>query len=269
MENVSADVAVRDVVRSGVHRLHGAISQLLAVATESSSGRVGSVGAGAVNAAFEDVSKRQRDLETALVLLRDHQRFQGRIQAESEKVRALDEEILGLSTELRDVQRGLEAEVFERAKPLLGKSLGKLQLRPFQSEDVLKYAHKLSYSTAAPPGWHFSQGLQIPIPFKPPAPQEDHMKQSFLFTNLEATLLARAKERLHPESKNEKEEEKLEEYQNVEDHQERETSGKRRKRKAASDRLEEASSVKRPVPPIERQKSSASNISEEGDMFDL
>ena len=67
--------------------------------------------------------------------------------------------------------RRLEAEIYEVSKPLLGQQ--KRLAEPVATGDILELSRKLSYSTAAPSGWHFSHNREIPVPFRPPAPQED------------------------------------------------------------------------------------------------
>lgn len=186
------EVPVRTLLRSALSRFREEVRALAQAVADSTSGRRGARPLAAVDAAFDGLLRSHRDLRAAVQVLHDHQRFQERLQAQQAEVAAIDGTILGLSSVLRAVQAGLEKEVFESAKPLLGRAAGPRALAPVDSQEVLAYAHKLSYCTAAPPGWHFSQGVPIPVPFKPPAPQDDHMRASLLFARLETTLEERA-----------------------------------------------------------------------------
>jgi hypothetical protein len=46
-------------------------------------------------------------------------------------------------------------------------------------EDIISYAHKISYSTFAPPSYLINQ--ELPPGFQPPAPQAEHMRASALY----------------------------------------------------------------------------------------
>ena len=147
-----------------------------------------------------------------------------------ESIREKDAEILSFADSIAGVIRRLEAEIYEVSKPLLGQQ--KRLAEPVATGDILELSRKLSYSTAAPSGWHFSHNREIPVPFRPPAPQEENMKKGLLFTDT-TVLLKGLKQSREMGKEKEKEEEEVEEKKETREEkvvEEAEKGGKKRPR---------------------------------------
>ena len=123
-----------------------------------------------------------------------------------ESIREKDAQILSFADSIAGVIRRLEAEIYEVSKPLLGQQ--KRLAEPVATGDILELSRKLSYSTAAPSGWHFSHNREIPVPFRPPAPQEENMKKGLLFTDTTVLLKGLKQSREMGKEKEEVEEKK-------------------------------------------------------------
>jgi hypothetical protein len=145
-------------------------------------------------------------------------------------------------------------------------------------------AVSFSFSTAAPPGWHYSSGLEIPFPYKPPAPQEEVIKRGLLFANLDRVFIARVKQR---EEKTELEDGELEDPGEKEEEEEAVpkkverlpsadsqsktgtdlTTNKKRK-EHPEEQVQDKRDVPQP-PSMKKTKTAASETAEEEDMFDI
>jgi hypothetical protein len=168
---------------------------LLAVVRSATAPRK-DVARAAVDTAFDELLSASGRLRAAVQVLHEHQQHQHKLVALRHEIERTDLAILSLSGVLRDQADAVEKSVFEVAKPLLGKATGSsAALHEVDSEDVLKLAQRLSFATAAPPGWHYTTGLEIPFPYKPPAPQEEVIKRGLLFANLDRVFRARLKQR--------------------------------------------------------------------------
>uniref|UniRef100_A0A7S2RLB5 Mediator of RNA polymerase II transcription subunit 4 n=1 Tax=Mucochytrium quahogii TaxID=96639 RepID=A0A7S2RLB5_9STRA len=181
-------IPIRALLQSRLRHFKEQTTIVLDTITASTSGKSTAKSTGDVEGAVDELVRRHSDLRASVQTLHQHQQFQTKLVKLQRQIQGMDDQILGLSEVLRTVQKNVEKVVFEKAKPLLGKAIGKRSLRQVDSDSVLVYARKLGYSTSAPPGWHFTHGTEIPFPYKPPAPQESHMKQGILFTKLETLL---------------------------------------------------------------------------------
>jgi len=136
-----------------------------------------------VNAAIEGLYAAYEEMLAAVSTLHQHQAFQTQIYDTQVKIQNADSAIVHLSDSMRKMQEGIETVVFQDAKPLVDDHCNAVDINL-----VLKVAKKLSYSTSAPKGWY--PGIQIPFPYRPPAPQEESIKKGLLFTSVEALLNA-------------------------------------------------------------------------------
>lgn len=79
-------------------------------------------------------------------------------------------------------QQSLEHEI-KRAKTLLlqTSSTSSSNTNKIPFEWIEQLARRLSYTTHAPPDWHFTQNRPLPPVFAPPCPQPDAIKKGVLF----------------------------------------------------------------------------------------
>jgi hypothetical protein len=188
-------VPVRALLRSELSRVREQTAGLLAAVRAATAPRKDCARA-AVDTAFDELLSASGRLRAAVQVLHEHQQQQHKLVALRYEIDHTDRAILSLSGVLRDQADAVEKSVFEVAKPLLGKATGSsAALHEVDAEEVLKLAQRLSFATAAPPGWHYTSGLEIPFPYKPPAPQEEVIKRGLLFVNLDRVFRARLKQR--------------------------------------------------------------------------
>ena len=188
-------VPVRALLRSELSRVREQTVGLLAAVRAATAPRKDGARA-AVDTAFDELLSASGRLRAAVQVLHEHQQQQHKLVALRHEIDRTDRAILSLSGVLRDQADAVEKSVFEVAKPLLGKATGSsTALHEVDAEEVLKLAQRLSFATAAPPGWHYTSGLEIPFPYKPPAPQEEVIKRGLLFANLDRVFRARLKQR--------------------------------------------------------------------------
>lgn len=111
--------------------------------------------------------------------MEEHQRFQQQIQAIQAEISRKDEIILELAQQLKKAEQLLEDAV-NRGRSRLD-VIRKAEEGARDPEELVDYAHKVSYTTSAPPGWQPNMPL---IMHRPPAPQEDEMRSGILYQTL-------------------------------------------------------------------------------------
>ena len=122
-----------------------------------------------------------------------HQKKQKELQQLEARRASYDAKIVDLARELAAAEQTLEFQLEKARKKMdalntanqskrlidifmvlrLTSSLDKVP-----ADDIIRYAKRISYTTAAPPGWNPPQPLRL---FKPPNPQEDMMRSSLLY----------------------------------------------------------------------------------------
>uniref|UniRef100_A0A7S3PMV9 Mediator of RNA polymerase II transcription subunit 4 n=1 Tax=Aplanochytrium stocchinoi TaxID=215587 RepID=A0A7S3PMV9_9STRA len=184
---------IRDVVRRALGSFKAEIFQLVRNIADSTNGLPTAAPVSKIETSISRLHDKYENLKHAVETLKRHQGFQDKLEDIRTGIEAKDTEIVEFSEVLSERVNNIEKELFEVARPLIGDKFGKRAILNVKTSDVLELAKKLSYSTAAPPGWHFRQNREIPIPFRPPAPQEENMKKGLLFTDTK-TLLEGLKE---------------------------------------------------------------------------
>ncbi|EFA75401.1 putative mediator complex subunit 4 [Heterostelium album PN500] len=120
-------------------------------------------------------------LQKTLKQLEQHQTYQKEIVAIQKEIEEKDKQITTLASNLKDVEILLENEISDASKN------EDIKERTISPEELISYAHKISGTTSAPYGYQSNLPL-MPL-YKPPAPQEDMMRSSTLFTRLPLNLL--------------------------------------------------------------------------------
>ncbi|KAL6048771.1 Pilus assembly protein [Balamuthia mandrillaris] len=143
---------------------------------------------------MRQILEQDAQLLRCVAQLRSHQLMQQKIAKLEEQVQDKDKLIAQLAIQLKAVE-GLLLNVIEESKASLGISReeegeteeehGKAaaaELSPLKGikvDEVVSYAHKISYTTAAPPNWNPSMPLLM---FRPPAPQEEQIRAGLHYT---------------------------------------------------------------------------------------
>ena len=105
-----------------------------------------------------------------------HQRFQRRIDDVQAEVRRLDDQLDALVRNLRVAETQLEGAL-DRGRSRLA-SMQQADARGVTVDDIVSYARRISYTTAAPPQFTGKGPL---APSMPPAPREEQMALSLLY----------------------------------------------------------------------------------------
>eukprot|EP01114_Cavostelium_apophysatum_P015072 TRINITY_DN4035_c0_g1_i1.p1 TRINITY_DN4035_c0_g1~~TRINITY_DN4035_c0_g1_i1.p1 ORF type:complete len:188 (-),score=53.72 TRINITY_DN4035_c0_g1_i1:129-692(-) len=128
--------------------------------------------------AMEKLLEKDAKLHELLEELEQHQRFQLRIANIKKEIEEKDRSIQQIAFQLKKAE-GLLEEVVEDAKSKLAviETSDEGSVLP---EELIAYAHKISYTSAPPVGW--VQGMPLGM-FRPPQPQEDEMRSGILVQN--------------------------------------------------------------------------------------
>ncbi|KAL6042912.1 Mediator of RNA polymerase II transcription subunit 4, partial [Balamuthia mandrillaris] len=145
---------------------------------------------------MRQILEQDAQLLRCVAQLRSHQVMQQKIAKLEEQVQDKDKLIAQLAIQLKAVE-GLLLNVIEESKASLGisreeeegeteeengKAAAAAELSPLKGikvDEVVSYAHKISYTTAAPPNWNPSMPLLM---FRPPAPQEEQIRAGLHYT---------------------------------------------------------------------------------------
>ena len=230
--------SIRSIVRKALSEVRMSISLLLSSLSLSTRSNPPVSSHQDLLSNTQDLLLNYTRLRRAVLKLKQHQAFQSKIVALKSAIRQKDDEIIAFAASISDLITKLEAEIYEVSKPLLGEQTQNRALgKAMSTRDILELSRKLSYSTSAPSGWHFSHNREIPVPFRPPAPQEENMKKGLLFTDTKVLLNGLKQSR---ELKGEKKEE------NVEKEEKEETEEKEEKEDGAKVEVEVEETKKRP-----------------------
>ena len=187
------DQPVRDLVIKEIHSIKQCFHQLLfimnSVTLPIPSYETDQQIFTQIDKAFEDIFQANVQLKFAIHILKEHQIFQKKIIEVQNIINDTDKGTFQLFTLLRTVQNQIEKVIYEEGNFLVADKIGKHEIHPLIPKDVIELGKKLGYTTSAPAGWHFSQGRDIPFPYKPPTPQESVMREGHLFSKLDEIFL--------------------------------------------------------------------------------
>jgi len=130
---------------------------------------------------MKQILAKDIELKQILVELEEHQNYQRKIYQVEEGIVQKEKIIEQLAAKLRNAELILE-KVVEEAKAK--QESMRLAIEGATSvADLVEYAHKISYTTSAPHNWDSRKPL---VGYRPPAPQEEHMKASFSYVAVES-----------------------------------------------------------------------------------
>mmetsp|Transcript_16068 Transcript_16068/g.18188 ORF Transcript_16068/g.18188 Transcript_16068/m.18188 type:complete len:315 (+) Transcript_16068:68-1012(+) len=187
-EHVESGQNIRDLVRTKLSNFKNEVFTVVRAIAECTNGLPTAAPVSNVEAAISRLHDKYAHLQGAVKALKVHQGFQDKLEDLRKGIEEKEKEIIKFSEVVSESINHIEKELFEVARPLIGDKFGENQILNVKTNDILELAKKLSYSTRAPPGWHFRQNREIPIPFRPPAPQEENMKKGLLFTETKVLL---------------------------------------------------------------------------------
>lgn len=113
--------------------------------------------------------------------MREHQRQQQRLARLQGEVEKKDRVVEELASQLRRVQAILQRVIDSTSVKLVAKGDALSQDHAVDVDEVVAYAHKVSYTTSAPPNWN--PNLPHMRMFQPPAPQEINILQGNYYHN--------------------------------------------------------------------------------------
>lgn len=100
-----------------------------------------------------------------------------------------DELIQHFVSDLREIEKQLIIYVEDGKKQI--QRMENAEQNPLLAEDVVSYAHRISYVTG--PNWRSQREMMevnpIVLGFQPPAPQEAEIRSGTLYTNPKSSLL--------------------------------------------------------------------------------
>jgi len=131
-----------------------------------------------IEKAMKNILLKDQDLQNVLHELQEHQAFQQKIYALKKEIEAKDKSIQALVANLQKVEEIMQ-KILEESKIRL-EVLHQANKGKVDAADLVSYAHKISYTTNAPPNWTEGPPLSI-SGYRPPHPQEDQMRAGSLY----------------------------------------------------------------------------------------
>eukprot|EP00697_Spironema_sp_BW2_P004866 gnl/Spiro4/16581_TR8924_c0_g1_i1.p1 gnl/Spiro4/16581_TR8924_c0_g1~~gnl/Spiro4/16581_TR8924_c0_g1_i1.p1 ORF type:complete len:278 (-),score=76.95 gnl/Spiro4/16581_TR8924_c0_g1_i1:69-902(-) len=120
--------------------------------------------------------EKEQQLQRAVAELARHVERRQKLRQLAERVRARDAAMLQLILALRKIESGLAVGLAAAKKSLAAYTAA--TQGAVDPRDVVAFAHRLAYSTSAPPGYFISKPL---VRFCPPYPEEDVIRRGVLF----------------------------------------------------------------------------------------
>jgi hypothetical protein len=184
---------VQELVKKELGTFRNEVVALVRAVVQSTSGRGQPPPPAVLEAGAQRLLQSHAQVQRALTTVKEHLSFHQRVGEAQTKVDAAEAQLVKLNEELQAHEGGLRALTYE-ARQLMPAHLRKtFELKTSRHvptlgsnrsdlNELVEFARNISYATAAPRGWHFSQAKEIPLPYKPPAPQSENMKMGLLFT---------------------------------------------------------------------------------------
>jgi len=173
-------MSVKEAIED-VGRLQTQLNQLLDTISSSLSGAWSGAKPWNVEEASAAVWDSCIHLEKSLEKVKEHQKIETVLSETRDDVGMRTEKLRSIGVLLNESEKEIEAEILRANQLLYPNDPSKTESKPISVEWVLQLARKLSYTTHAPPGWHFKQMRPLPDKFHPPAPQMEEMKRGKLF----------------------------------------------------------------------------------------
>lgn len=123
--------------------------------------------------AVDQLISKEKELQAAIEKVQEQQARQQEIQTVREEISKKDQEILNLESQLKEAEKILSQALFQAKKKLT--AINQASKGMVSSEDLIKYAHRISSSNAveAPVSW-------MPGDPRRPYPQDIEMRSGWL-----------------------------------------------------------------------------------------